>query len=169
MRRTAPFLALALVACAHGAGGRRPATLMQIGWSGPPPHVGLQLAGSEAGDHQAACEAAAAHAGIVVDGNASVQAILLLEPGDQRVQLLSQRRGALPSEKRGSVPLEQLCAEAAVAAAELSRDENSGSPMDSQSSFAVSPDPEALPTARHMSHGDGGDLHSGDPARGPIQ
>jgi hypothetical protein len=141
MSRLALVWAAMLMGCAHGSSARAPEALTQIQWSGPPPHVGVQLAGAGAsGELQAQCDAAVTHSGAVVDGNAAVQAIVTLDGTGARLDLLSQRRGVVRSEARPSLPVERLCAQAAVAAASLLRDELAGSPMDTQgNTYAITP------------------------------
>jgi hypothetical protein len=157
-----------LVGCAHGTSASAPEAMTQIQWSGPPPHVAVQLAGAGAsGELQAQCDAAVTHSGAVADGNATVMAIVTLDGSGSRVDLLSQRRGVVRSDKRPALPVEHLCAQAAVAAASLLRDEVAGSPMDSQgNSYAVMPvstqqlhSPVPTPSERP----------AGQEASGPIQ
>jgi hypothetical protein len=141
MTRLALVWAAMLMGCAHGANGRAPEALTQIGWRGPPPHVGVQLAGTGAtSELQAQCDAAVTHSGAVADGSAPAQAIVTLEGAGARLDILSQRRGVVRSETRASLPVERLCAQAAVAAASQLRDDVAGSPMDSEgNNYAITP------------------------------
>jgi hypothetical protein len=169
MSRFAPLYVLAaVVGCAHSP---PPSALTQIGWSGAPPHVGVQLAGADAtSERQAQCDASARAAGVVLDGNAPYQAIVTLDGAANRVSLLSPH-GVTRTDRRGAVPVGELCAQAAVAAASLMRDESSGRPLDSQSSFANTPvpssalhDPNARPTGPEPAN-----MISGEQPRGPIE
>jgi hypothetical protein len=141
MSRIALASTVMLLGCAHGASTRAPEALTQIQWSGPPPHVGVQLAGAGANaELQAQCDAAVTHSGVIADGNAPVQAIVTLDGAGARLDLLSQQRGIVRSEKCAPLPVEHLCARAAVAAASIARDQIAGSPMDSQGdTYAIMP------------------------------
>jgi hypothetical protein len=157
-----------VMGCAHAPGPRAPEAVTQLQWSGPPPHVAVQLAGAGAsGELQAQCDAAVTHSGAVSDGNATVQAIVTLDGGGSRVDLLSQRRGVVRSENRPALAIEHLCAQAAVAAASLLRDEQTGSSMDSQgNSYAITP---VSTQQLHSPVAQPSDQPGGQGALGPIQ
>src|SRR5579863_6371242 len=110
------LLAVALAGCAHQSGTAE--SLSQIQWSGPAPKVAVTLAGSGATiDLQTACDEAATRAGVILDGNAAVQAIVTLDAHGARVDILSQRRGVVRSDSRTALSIDRVCARAAVDAA----------------------------------------------------
>jgi hypothetical protein len=86
--------------------------------TGAPVHVALQLQGAAAGAaEQQRCLDAATRAGAIVDARASVQALVTLEPGGGRLQVLSATRGLVHEESRPPGSVEKLCHDAALAAA----------------------------------------------------
>jgi hypothetical protein len=81
-------------------------------------HVNMTVQGSAAGPaEQQRCLAAAQQAGAIVDGNASVQALVTLDKDGNRLQVVSMRRGLVRDEKRSAGNVEALCRDAVMAAA----------------------------------------------------
>ena len=113
-------MAVLLVAagCAGGAQELADEPLFAAGWSGPPPHVMVQLAGPGASAQaQQRCVQAMGRAGAVVDAAAPVQARVTLDPRGNRLQVTSTRRGVVRDEPRPAWPVERLCDDALLAMA----------------------------------------------------
>ncbi len=172
MSRLTPILAATTLAagCAGGAASLEEQPLFAAGWSGPPPHVAVQLAGSDAGgDKQQRCSAALVRAGAVVDGNAPVQAIVTVERTGNRLRVTTRRRGVVRDDPRPAWSIERLCDDALLALVAAIREEQPGqaalaprappaysNPPFSSEPGARSDGPPALPSS------------SGGTYRGPI-
>jgi hypothetical protein len=145
---------------------RRSDAQVLASWSGPPPHVKLQLVGPAASDdNQRSCDQQVARAGAIVDGNAQVQAILLLQDGHNRMQVVSRNLGTVRDEEvAGSA--DDLCGVALRAVVATIHDE-------SKSRASVMPQPGSTPPGfstrtPDMLPGNEGPTRSG-PAPGPPQ
>lgn len=118
--------------------------LFVAGWSGPPPHVAVQLAGAGAGPaEQQRCVARLARSGAVVDAAASVQARVTLDPAGNRLQVTSSRRGLVRDEPRPPWSVERLCNDALLAMVSALREE---SPRPSGPAVVDSPYESPSPT-----------------------
>jgi len=103
--------AFALVAtgCASNVANLEDQPLFAAGWSGPGPHVGYSLTGSEASPEQRQrCVAAATRAGAVVDDKARVQALITIDHAGNRLQVTSARYGLMRDEPKPGWPVERL-------------------------------------------------------------
>jgi hypothetical protein len=99
--------------------------LFVAGWSGPPPHVAVQVEGPAAGPSlQRRCLDRLARSGAVVDASASVQARLTLDPSGNRLQVLSLRRGVVRDVPRPAWSVERLCNDALLAMVSAIREES---------------------------------------------
>jgi hypothetical protein len=115
MQRFTPMLVFWACAGCVSAGARsteeRP--LFAAGWSGPPPRVAVQLAGPDASaDKQARCAQTLVQAGALVDGAAPTQAVVTLQPGANRLQVMTAQRGLVRDEPRPPWTIERLCTDA---------------------------------------------------------
>lgn len=163
MRRMAAVLLVA-GGCASNVANVQDQPLFAAGWSGPPPHVSVQLAGAGAGaDKQQRCLAAVGRAGAVVDARAGVQAVVTLEPAGNRLQIMSSRRGLVSDEPRPAWSVERLCDDALYALVSAIRGDDPSAersvptlppmlrrPLSAPASGSVTDQPEApppLPTA----------------------
>jgi hypothetical protein len=118
--------------------------LFVAGWSGPPPHVAMQVSGAAGGPaEQQRCVARLAHAGAIVDANAAVQARLTLDPGGNRLQVTSARRGLVRDELRPAWSIERLCNDALLAMVSAIREE---SPRRGGAAVVETPYEPAAPT-----------------------
>ncbi len=80
--------------------------------------VALELQGVGAGAaERQRCIDAAQRAGAIVDATAPVQAVITLEPGGDRLQVISATRGLVREESQPAGAVERLCHDAALAAA----------------------------------------------------
>jgi hypothetical protein len=155
----------ALGGCATAA--RRSDAQVLANWNGPPPHVKVQLVGAGASDdNQRRCDQEVTRSGAIVDGNASVQAIVLLQPGHNRMQVISKNLGTVRDE---AVPgaIDELCGVAVRAVVATIHDE-------SESRASVMPQPGSVPpgfstrTPDMPAGNDAGPTRSG-PSPGPPQ
>jgi hypothetical protein len=144
MKRGAAWLAGVIVG---GCAGARVADERPLaGWSGPPPRVTVQLAGSGAdADGQRRCDEALARAGAVVDANASAQPVVTMDGRRNRLQVLTTRRGLVRNEERPAWPVERLCEDALAALAQALADDTTSPGVPSMAADATATPYSALP------------------------
>jgi hypothetical protein len=127
MRWFAAAAGLALATgCASSVPNVEDQPLFAAGWSGPPPHVAVQVTGTGGPTEQQRCVDAVKGAGAVVDAAAPVQALVTLEPGASRLQVTSTRRGLVRDEPRPLWTVERLCKDALLAMVRTIREESPG-------------------------------------------
>lgn len=140
-------IALLLGGCAGGVQNVEDNPLFAAAWTGPPPHVGVQVTGPGASaDKQQRCAATVQKAGGVVDAAAPMQVLLTLDDKGNRLQVLSQRRGLVRDEARPAWTLDRLCKEALEeAAVALQAERPGGWSATTSTAPTLSPGPTSLP------------------------
>jgi hypothetical protein len=117
------FVALLLVGCAETQ--RRSDARVLASWSGPPPHVKIELVGQSASDdNQRRCDQQISNAGAVVDSDATVRAILLLQSGHNVMQVVSRNLGTVRNETVPGSSIDEICITALRAVAAELHDES---------------------------------------------
>ncbi len=88
--------------------------------SGGPPTVAFDVTGPHASpDKQQRCLRVAQRKGFVVNPSAPVRVLLILQPGSNRLQITSARRGDVLNQLRPGWGMEQLCEDALASAAQV--------------------------------------------------
>ena len=109
-------------------------------------HVRLAVELTGAGANPAAkqrCLEAVRQAGGIADAQASMHALITVEPNGNRVQVLSDRRGLVHDQLDAQAPVEVLCSEAVAAATSATRRE----PLPAPAGPSRAEGPLANPTA----------------------
>lgn len=101
-------------------------------------HLAMQLDGVSAADKQRCVDMVRANGG-VVDGSASLRAVIRVDPAGNRLQVSSLSRGTVVDEAKPPGPVEPLCLEALAAASAASARE----PLPESAAGARAPSPTA--------------------------
>jgi hypothetical protein len=101
---------------------RRPDQMPLAGWQGPPPRMALVVTGPAADeDKRERCAKQLARSGAIADPNTPVQAVLMLQDGANRLQVISRTRGVVRDERKPGWSMDRLCDDAIAAAAQAVR------------------------------------------------
>jgi len=153
--------------CASSVANVADQPLFAAGWSGPPPHVAVQVTGAGAGPtEQKRCVDAVTRAGAVVDAQAPVQALVTLEAGGSRLQVTSTRRGLVRDEPRPGWTVERLCNDALLALvgairAESPQAEAARAPVAPMAPARLSTEPSTQPDGPPPMANTSGGIYSG--------